>query len=786
MAQAKPLPTLKKILSTPSPQTYPQPAVNNSHHPPPDGYNAAIPISRFASMPPSPNIPVRIFRVALPLPVFSLFDYLAIDDQAVSLGVRLEVPFGKNTKIAVLIEIAETSSVATEKLKPILRILDDQPLLSATDMALLHWVARYYHHPLGMVISTALPTGLRQGKSTTLAHTSVYALTEIGKAFDASQLKRAPQQKNLLEHFQARATALPEAELSALPSNWRAAVKGLISKDLVMTSTTPEMALQASHHHGGLACNADQQAAIAAVTGSFGGFRTFLLDGVTGSGKTEVYMQIIAIALERGLQVLVLVPEITLTPQLEARFRQRFSVNIAVSHSKLTDTQRQIAWLQTQQGRAAILLGTRSALFTPFQNLGLIILDEEHDTSFKQQEGLRFSARDVAVVRGKQLDIPVVLGSATPALESLHNAENGRYQHLRLLKRAGVAVQPRLQLLDIRNQRLQEGLSEPLLAAMRETLAKREQVLLFLNRRGFAPTLICHSCAWVARCRRCDANLVIHRHEQRLRCHHCGSEQALPQHCPTCKTGELTALGLGTERVGQLLSKLFPDQTIVRLDRDSTQCKGTLETYLEQINAGDVDIILGTQMLAKGHHFANVTLVAILDVDSGLFSIDFHAAEKLAQLLVQVSGRAGRAEKPGKVVMQTRRPDHPLLLALINSGYHNFAQTALAERQEAGLPPYSHQVLMRVQAASEDAPLTFLNAVLELLQQHPQANIQILGPVAAPMAKRAGLYRYQLLLQSQHRQALHRLLDKLIPQMEAMKGKQKVRWSLDVDPVDLY
>ncbi|MDD5274050.1 MAG: primosomal protein N', partial [Methylovulum sp.] len=540
-------------------------------------------------MPPSSQPSQQIFRVALPVPIFSLFDYLALDDSPAELGIRVEVPFGKSHKIGVLVAIADTSTVAVEKLKPILRIVDEQPLLSATDLALLQWVSSYYHHPLGQVISTALPAGLRQGKTTVLPKMAYYKLTDTGKVFDATLLKRAPQQKNLLEHFQAHATALPETELALVQTSWRVTIKALIAKALLEITQAPDLAAQAISHHAGLSCNDDQQAAITAVTASFGEFRTFLLDGVTGSGKTEVYMQLIAIALSRGLQVLVLVPEITLTPQLEARFRQRFSVSIAVSHSKLTDTQRQTAWLQMQQGEAAILLGTRSALFTPFQNLGLIILDEEHDISFKQQDGLRFSARDVAVVRGKQLGVPVVLGSATPALESLYNAANGRYQHLRLLKRAGTAVQPSLQLLDIRNQRLQEGLSEPLLAAMRETVAKREQVLLFLNRRGFAPTLICHSCGWVARCRRCDANLVIHRNEQRLRCHHCGSEQALPKHCPACKTGELTALGLGTERVEQLLGAIFPDQTIVRLDRDTTQRKGSLENYLGQINKGEAD-----------------------------------------------------------------------------------------------------------------------------------------------------------------------------------------------------
>jgi primosomal protein N' (replication factor Y) len=345
---------------------------------------------------------------------------------------------------------------------------------------------------------------------------------------------------------------------------------------------------------------------------------------------------------------------------------------------------------------------------------------------------------------------------------------------------------PSLHLLDIRNKKMQEGLSEALIAEIHRTLAKNEQVLIFLNRRGFAPTLICHSCAWVARCRHCDANLVIHYDEGRLRCHHCGQEQRLVTHCPACKSGELAPLGLGTERVEKALAELFADKVLIRLDRDSTQRKGSLENYLQQINQGKVDIILGTQMLAKGHHFPNVTLVAILDVDSGLFSIDFHAPEKLAQMVVQVSGRAGRAEKTGKVIMQTRQPDHPLLTTLINDGYNSFAQTALAERKEASLPPFSYQALLRVHAANTEMPKLFLNAVLRLAQQYNKGSTQIWGPVAAPMAKRAGQYRYQLLFQGNNRPQLHALLDVLMPKIEKLKEAKKVRWSLDVDPVDLY
>lgn len=737
------------------------------------------------------NADQLIFRVAIAVPVYRLFDYLApehVGATPIKPGIRLEVPFGKAKKIAFLVECVQHSDIDIGKLKRVERILDEKPLLSTKDLSLLHWASRYYHHPLGEVFSTAFPAALRQGKSTVIQTEKRYVLTDLGRAMDSGQLKRSPKQKSVLEKFQAHQNSLTEVELSAWNENWRASAKQLLDKSLLQLAVPGVDAVNTGSviRNNALHCNPQQQAAIDAVCESLGRFGVFLLEGVTGSGKTEVYMQIIRPVLERGQQVLVLLPEITLTPQLEDRFRQRFNVSIAISHSKLTDRQRAIAWLNMQRGECSILLGTRSALFTPLKNPGLIILDEEHDSSFKQQEGFRFSARDVAVVRGKQLNIPVLLGSATPSLESLHNVDNKRYRLLHLPERAGNATAPVLQLLDIRNKKMQEGLSEALIAEMRLTLAKNEQVLLFLNRRGFAPTLICHDCGWVARCRRCDANLVIHYDEGVLRCHHCGQEQRLIRQCPACKIGELTPLGLGTERVEKVLAELFADKSIVRLDRDSTQRKGSLENYLLRINQGEVDIILGTQMLAKGHHFPNVTLVAILDVDSGLFSIDFHAPEKLAQMVVQVSGRAGRAEKPGKVIMQTRQPEHPLLTTLIGQGYGSFAKAALQERKDASLPPYGYQALLRVQALDAEMPKLFLHEVVRLAQEVNKGRSQVLGPVAAPMARRAGLYRYQLLFQNSKRLELHDLLDKLMPKIEKLKLAKKVRWSLDVDPVDLY
>ncbi len=729
-----------------------------------------------------------IIQVAIAIPVNSLFDYLAPDGiDAISPGCRVLVPFGKHKKVGFVISTSENSDVNTDRLKPIIEILDTSPLISEKDIQLLSWASRYYHYPLGEVFSAAFPVSLRKGKKAQLSQEKHYKISAKGECLNPDQLKRTPKQKQIFELFLPPVTSLSSKQLSQQDKNWRPAVKSLLEKDLLTielqakalshSASIPEKALQA---------NEQQTQAINQLSAQLGQFSVTLLEGITGSGKTEVYMQVIQQVLDLGQQVLVLLPEITLTPQLEDRFKRRFSVGISRSHSKLTDPQRLSAWLEMQQGHSSILLGTRSALFTPLKKPGLIILDEEHDSSFKQQEGFRFSARDLAIVRGKILNIPVILGTATPSLESLYNAQNKRYQLLHLSERAGVAIKPQFLLFDIRNQQLQDGLSPPLIAQIKKTLAKKEQVLLFLNRRGFAPVQICHSCAWVARCHHCDTSLVIHFDERRLRCHHCGYQQHLSNQCPSCKTGELKPLGLGTERVEKSLHALFPTQKVVRLDRDSTQRKGALEEHLEQINQGKVDIILGTQMLAKGHHFPNVTLVAILDVDSGLFSIDFHATEKLAQLIIQVAGRAGRAEKPGKVILQTRQPAHPLLTVLLKDGYNSFAQSALVERQQAMLPPYSSQALLRVYATNPIDPQNLLKRVCEIIQNMETHNTLVLGPVSAPMAKRAGNYHFQLLLQNNQRKYLQLLLDQLIPEIYRLKEAKKVRWSLDVDPVDLY
>ena len=728
-----------------------------------------------------------IIRVAIAIPLNRCFDYLLPSNfPLIDAGCRVLVPFGKSTKVGFVIEHVTETEVQIEKLKSICDVLDSTSLLSPIDIELLQWAGRYYHHPLGEVFNVAFPASLRKGKAAQLPQETVYSLSAKGQCLTPKQLKRSPKQQQLFQLLQTANQPLSASFLTATYKNWRVTMKALSEKQLVHQRSDTKQPLNTQQiAEPPLTANPQQQRAIESIISHLGHFSAILLEGVTGSGKTEVYMQVIQQVLNKGQQVMILLPEITLTPQLEARFKQRFNVPIVLSHSKLTEAQRHNAWLAMQKGSGSLLLGTRSALFTPLKKAGLIILDEEHDSSFKQQEGFRFSARDLAIVKAQLHQIPIILGTATPSLESFYNVSVKRYQLLELPDRAGKATKPKFVLLDIRNKQLNEGLAEPLIKHIQQTLAKQEQVLLFLNRRGFAPVLICQSCAWVSSCHQCDTRLVVHYKQNVLRCHHCGYQQRLINQCPACQTGELIPLGLGTERVEQNLGLLFPDKKIIRLDRDSTQRKGSLEKHLNLINDGQADIILGTQMLAKGHHFPNVTLVAILDVDSGLFSIDYRATEKLAQLIIQVGGRAGRAEKSGVVVLQTRQPDHSLLTTLLNRGYNAFAKEALQERQDAELPPFSFQVLIRAYATDPKLPILFLKAVVALISTIATDSL-VLGPVSAPMAKRLANYHFQLLLQNSKRSHLQHLLKQLVPKIYQLKEAYKVRWSLDIDPIDLY
>ncbi len=729
-----------------------------------------------------------ILRIAVPSPLHRLFDYLPPQDPHPALrpGQRVRVPFGRGECVGILVELAGESELPTTKLRPAAAILDAEPLLPPELMALLAWSAAYYHHPPGEVYTTALPLALRGGGAASRRGVLRWQLTEAGRAIDPASLGRAPKQGRLLALLASRGE-LDSAALAAEVEQPQPSLKRLAEKGWVAAQEQPCLAAPDRHTpEPPPALNSAQQAAVAAITAAAAGFHPFLLDGVTGSGKTEVYLQVIAPQLAAGRQVLLLVPEIGLTPQLVARFRQRFAVALALLHSGLADSERQCAWLMARDGHAPIVIGTRSALFTPLKNPGLIIVDEEHDPSFKQQEGFRYSARDVAIVRAHQLNVPIVLGSATPSLESLHNAQAGRYQLLRLPERAGTAIHPKMRLLDVRQQPLQEGIAEPLALLMRRHLAQGGQVLLFLNRRGYSPSLICHDCGQLADCPRCDARLTYHSGHRRLRCHHCGTERPVPKQCPQCGSADLRPLGQGTERIEEGLSARFSGIGLVRIDRDTTSRKGAMAALLQEVHEGGARILIGTQMVAKGHHFPEVTLVGILDADQGLFSTDFRASERMAQLILQVAGRAGRAERPGEVVIQTYAPDHPLLRTLVEADYHAFAKAALLEREQAQLPPYSHLALLRAEAVDPAAPLAFLETARSMAAELAGEGVQLLGPVPAPMERRAGRTRAQLLLQSPSRAALHRLLKPWIVALEGLKEGRRVRWSLDVDPVELY
>ncbi|BCX88741.1 primosomal protein N' [Methylomarinovum tepidoasis] len=725
-----------------------------------------------------------ILKVAVPAPLPGTFDYLpppGATPAQLRPGVRLRVPFGRGTRTGVLMGLAAHSQVQGERLKPALEILDPQPLLRETDLQLLQWAARYYHHPIGEVVAAALPALLRQGGPARRRCPQWLCLTSAGR--EAEPGSNAARQRALLKLLRQHDGVMTPTRLQAIDWPWRPVARALAARGWVEFTTAPPP--QETVCRPDFEANPAQRAAVSAITAALGGFTAFLLEGVTGSGKTEVYLQAIEAVLAQDHQALVLLPEIALTPQLQARFQARLGRRVVLYHSGLSAGERLDAWLGLQSGEVPLLLGTRSAVFIPMARPGLIVIDEEHDPSFKQQDGFRFSARDVAVVRARQTGIPIVLGSATPALESVYNTKQGRYRHLTLPHRAGQATPPNLRLLDIRNQRLQAGLAPAACRRIEKVLARGEQVLIFLNRRGYAPTLTCHACGWIAECPRCDARLVLHRRDRRLRCHHCGHEKPPPDTCPACTATDLRPLGHGTERLEEELGQRFPKARIARIDRDATRRKGSLETLLQQVRRGEIDILLGTQMLAKGHHFPNVTLAVILDADAGLYSTDFRAPERLAQLIVQVAGRAGRADKAGEVLIQTRHPQHPLLETLLAGGYPAFAAEALEERRQAGLPPFSHQALLRAEARQPALPLQFLEEAARLAETGLE-EVLVLGPVPAPMARRAGHHRAQLLLQSRSRGALHRLLDEMLPRLRQWPQQRRLRWHLEVDPLDLY
>lgn len=728
-------------------------------------------------------------QVAVPTPLRQTFTYLppaGLGAHHPLIGCRVDISFGRRNLVGVITATSEHTEHAHNRLKPIRRVLDTQALWPEELWQMLLWSAQYYQHPLGEVLHTALPSLLRQGKPARAATEKYWYLTETGQQIAPDSLKRAPRQQALLDLLKQHPQGLHQQAIVAIDSAYADALKRLRTKDWVRSEElTSRLPASITTPVIGPELNAQQQAAVASVAAAFESYQAFLLEGVTGSGKTEVYLQLIAMCIAQGKQALVLVPEIGLTPQMIQRFETRLTSPIAVLHSGLNDSERLAAWLAAKHGDVAVVLGTRSAIFTPLQAPGLLIIDEEHDASFKQQDGFRYSARDLAIWRAHRNQIPIVLGSATPSSESLYNVQRQRFTLLPLSERAGGARPPHLQLLDVRAQPMHEGLSDRLLQLIRQHLDNNQQVLLFLNRRGFAPTLMCHDCGWIATCQRCDSHMTYHQRDQRLRCHHCGAERRAEKHCTQCESENLLTVGAGTERIEVALRERFIDTEIIRIDRDTTRRRGSLQDLLQKIKHGRRQILIGTQMLAKGHHFPNVTLVGILDADQGLHSAEFRAPERMAQLILQVAGRAGRADQAGEVIIQTHHPDHPLLVSLIRDGYNAFAQELLKERQAAALPPFTAMALFRAEAVERNAPLAFLEQVRTLLQTQPDSSLQVYGPMPAPMEKRAGRFRAQLVVLAAQRPHLQRQLAACLPRIEALKNN-KVRWSLDVDPIDTY
>lgn len=721
----------------------------------------------------------QTWSVALPGPLPRLFSYCVPDLFCPAPGVRVRVPFGRGHRVGVL--WAPVSAEPGLALKPVDSQLDGVPLLDAALLDCIAWAAGYYHYPLGEAVLAAFPPALRKGG---LLSRPGLRLTETGREVLFAEGVRGSRQRQLMQMLAVHPPGLAESELTQFAHAVR---QSILVKEwaerVVLPLATGALQKSAIEPASPKPLNTAQQSAVAAVAADWMRFQVWLLDGVTGSGKTEVYLSLIEQVTSAGKQVLVLVPEIALTPQLVARFAVHLRVALVVLHSGLSESDRLQGWIAAQSGAAKVVIGTRSAAFQPLANLGLVIVDEEHDPSLKQNEGFGFHARDVAIWRARSLNIPIVLGSATPALESLRNVQLNRYRGLSLPDRAGGARLPVITPVDVRGQRMTGGLSVTLIEAVEQHLLAGGQVLLYLNRRGYAPSLLCHACGWVAACLHCDAFMTWHRQSHRLKCHHCGHERAVPSSCPDCQT-TLSPRGLGTEQLEDVLAGLFPDFGIERLDRDVLGRKGELDRRLARIRSGEARLIVGTQILVKGHDFPEVSLVGVVDADQGLFANDFRGSERFAQQLIQVAGRAGRADRLGTVLVQTHHPDHPGLNLLLRGGYGVFAGRLIHERTEAALPPTRSSALIRADGPEASPPQGLLETMANGLSTTEWAGLSVWGPVEAPLARRAGRFRYQLLLLAEDRGLLHDALNHL-DEWIGTRRLPGVRWSIDVDPLDM-
>lgn len=740
-----------------------------------------------------PIIKPIICHIAIPRPVWQLFNYY-LDQKAsaqpIPLGARVQVPFGKQQVIGIVIKTCAAAEQPISELKPIIEILDQKPILDTHLLELITWASRYYVYPLGETCNHALPKWIREGRKTEQFELYWHPQEDYQlNALLAEVPKRAKKQQLLLEMvYQAENGCKEQDLLSAKISQQTITLlqeKGWIKKQSRTMQPTEHSPPKQPIIKPEL--NLEQLKAVEEISEKLNCFQVSLLDGVTGSGKTEVYMQLIAKTLQQDKQALVLIPEINLTPQLLARFSQRFVEPIAVLHSGLTDKQRYQNWLLAYNGRAQIVIGTRSAVFVPLPNPGLLIIDEEHDGSYKQQEGFRYSARDLLIKRGQLAQCPVVLGSATPSIESFYNVQIGKYQHCRLSQRAGSSQLPQIEIIDTHHQPLEKGISKPLLHHIQQQVESGNQTLLFINRRGFAPVLMCYSCGWQQNCTHCDARLFVHFEEQVLRCHHCNATKRFISHCPKCESTELNTVGIGTEQVTHFLQAQFPNARIARVDRDTTSRKGELEKVLQRVQANEIDILVGTQMLAKGHHFPNLNLVGVLDIDGAFYSSDFRAPERMGQLLIQVAGRAGREQTQGLVVLQTAFPKHELLQPLLDNHYAEFSQLLLQNRSNTDLPPYSFQALVRIETpiSAPTRGIEILNNLKKWTKQYV-SELSLLGPIPAPMHKRAGRIHSQLLLQAKQRKQLNQAVYQMQHYLQQRVTPGTWRWSIDVDPQDIY
>ncbi|MEF8793243.1 primosomal protein N' [Thiohalorhabdus sp.] len=724
-------------------------------------------------------------RVAVPVPLRRLFDYLPpTEGDLPQPGTRVRVPFRGHHRIGVVVDTPTTPEVDPARLRPVDQVLDQDPLWPTALWHLIRWAAAYYHHPEGEVFAAALPGPLAKG-SRLPEPPRLWRISDAGRAVNPASLRRAPRQRDLLQSLMEGHQS--EAELRTVAPNLRDPLKRLHERGWVAPEAGARVADPEVAPEPGPNLNPAQSEAVAAIRAAEG-FAPFLLEGITGSGKTEVYLQAIEPLLERGDQALVLVPEISLTPQLLTRFRHRLGARLAVLHSGLAEGERLAGWEAARSGEAQVVIGTRSAVFTPLPRPGLIVVDEEHDPSFKQQEGFRYHGRDLALVRGDREQVPVVLGSATPSLESLYNADRGRYRRLHLPDRAGGASLPQVGLIDMRGVGAEGGLAPALLREIAAVAERGEQALLFLNRRGYAPVLMCPSCGWTRECPHCDRPLTLHQSRRMLLCHMCGHSSAIPVQCqqPDCGNPDLQTMGVGVEQLENALAARLPDVRRVRVDRDTTSRKGALEAKLDAIAEGRAQVVVGTQMVVKGHHFPGVTLVGVVAADGGLYSADFRARERLFQQILQVAGRAGRAERPGRVWVQTYHPDHPMFEHFKAHDYAAFAAEELEERRAACLPPFAPLALLRAEAPDADAPRAFLEQARDLGEGLGVDGVAFLGPAPAPVERLQGLYRAQLLVTGPDRTRLHRALGPWAPALEGIRAGQGLRWSLDVDPGDLF